>query len=278
MSRVRTDLALVRRALDLADESTIYRAGKELGIHNRTVQRWVARREREHPGWPTPDDIAAWKADQAANGATRLRKSRVAYRYKQRVYLNGGRPLQVPAIGTTRRLQALAAVGWTQKELGARLGVTGARVGHLMNGMFPTVFPETAAAVAAVFDELCMVVPTDPAPTRPREFRVHERTRRRARARGWVSALAWDDIDNDASPSTSGPLTVVHRQDDVDEAVVQRLLAGERIAATRAEKEEAARRWVEDLGRPLRRLEDIHSWKPGRYYTRSHRGTQAVAS
>lgn len=268
MSRVRTDPALIRRALDLVDESSIYAAAKALGLHSRTVQRWVARRESEHPGWPTVDDITAWRADQAANADRRRAKAVRAYRYRQRVYLNGG-PVQVPAVGTTRRLQALAAVGWSQKEIAARLGVTGARVGHLMNGMFPTVFPETAAAVAAVFDELCMVVPTDPTPTRPRQIRVHERTRRHARARGWVTALAWDDIDNPAERPKRGNARRPRRT-DVDEAVVQRILAGEVLDTTTAEKYEIMRRWIA-LDRPEKALCERMGWKPGRYAPRASR-------
>lgn len=274
MIRTRTDLEVVRRALDIADASTVYRAGKELGIHNRTVQRWIARRDREHPDWPTPADIAAWKADQAVNGEKRSRKSAQAYRYKQRVYLNGGRPLQVPSRGTTRRLQALAAVGWTQKDIAKRLGVSPSRVGHLMNGMFPTVFPDTAAAVAKVFEELCMVVPTDPPPTNPRQIRIHERARRQARARGWVSALAWDDIDNDPHPYGATSAAARHRRKtDIDEGVVERLLAGERVPCTKAEKEEVVTRWTRSR-RPLAELERLFGWKPERY----RRASEQVAS
>jgi transposase-like protein len=265
-TRPRLDPAVIRAALDMVDSGrSVYAVARTLGVAHRTVTRWVVRREeREHPEWPTPDEIAAWRVDEETNREARRRAAEQAYRYRQRVYLNRG-PLQVPAVGTARRLQALAAVGWTQVDLAARLGVTQARVGHLMNSLFPMVLPETAAAVSRVYDELCMVVPTDPPPTRRGEVRVHERARRQARRRGWVTALAWDEDaidDPDARPHRSTRDARPH--DDVDEATVERLLAGERVPSTRAEKQEVTRRWIA-AGRPVKELARLTGWKPERY-------------
>jgi transcriptional regulator with XRE-family HTH domain len=265
-TRPRIDPAVIRTALDMVDSGrSVYAAANTLGVAHRTVTRWVVRRdEREHPDWPTPAEIAAWRVDEEANRDARRRNAAVAYRYRQRVYLNRGR-LQVPAVGTTRRLQALAAVGWTQTDIAARLGVSQARVGHLMNGLWPMVFPSTATAVARVFDELCMVVPTDPAPARRGEVRIHERARRQARRRGWMSALAWDEgaIDDPAARPYR-PTRDTRPHDDVDASTVERLLTGERVRSTRAEKEEVCRRWLA-TGRPLAELQRRLGWKPERY-------------
>lgn len=54
--------------------------------------------------------------------------------------------------------------------------------------------------------------------------------------------------------------------DDVDEVVVERILAGEwRLRATRAEKVEVVAQWRE-AGRSLAYLAAVTGWKPERYY------------
>lgn len=108
-----------------------------------------------------------------------------------------GHPTTVDATGTRRRLQALAYMGWTQAELGERLGWTQQNVSALIHGRSGTGYTpstrvrlDTAKAVAAIYDDLCM-----------KQGRSN-RTRADAVRRGWVSALAWDDIDDvGAKPS-----------------------------------------------------------------------------
>src|SRR5690348_7295521 len=137
------------------------------------MYRWRDRRAASGGVWPTDADIADWESDQAANGAERARRAAQAYRYRQRVYLNRG-PTQVDSTGTTRRLQALYALGWTTTQMAARLGVSAARVGHLMNGTYPKLHAATARDVAALYDELSMTVPADPPCTRRGQTRVHD--------------------------------------------------------------------------------------------------------
>lgn len=50
----------------------------------------------------------------------------------------------------------------------------------------------------------------------------------------------------------------------VDDSIVERLLAGERVDSRPAEKTEALRRWLE-TGRSERAFCRIHGWKHGRY-------------
>jgi lambda repressor-like predicted transcriptional regulator len=93
----------------------------------------------------------------------------------------------VDATGTRRRLQALAAIGWRQDDIGARIGVVQRHIPNLMHR--DRVASSSAAKVAAVFDELQMI----PGPS--------DIARRRARRKGWAVPLAWDEetIDDPAA-------------------------------------------------------------------------------
>lgn len=89
-------------------------------------------------------------------------------------YINGA--------GTRRRLQALVAIGWTQRLIGQELGVVQSRVKALTHQ--DGVTARVAFEVRDVFDRLAMTV----GPSNP--------TRVRAAAKGWLPPLAWDDIDD----------------------------------------------------------------------------------
>ena len=72
------------------------------------------------------------------------------------------------------------------------------------------------------------------------------------RAAANVPPLAWDDIDNDLQPQSGDGV-------DLDEVVVDRILGGERLPATPAEKVEVVRRWLA-TGRRLADLERLTGW------------------
>jgi transcriptional regulator with XRE-family HTH domain len=93
-----------------------------------------------------------------------------------------GRAL-VPSGPTVRRLQALAAAGWTLQALADRLGVWRQHVSVVQSGDRELVRADTARAVTRVYRDLHMT----PGPNR--------HTAARARRRGWLPPLAWDDID-----------------------------------------------------------------------------------
>jgi hypothetical protein len=95
----------------------------------------------------------------------------------------------VPAIGATRRLQALVALAHSQTDLCERLGILPSNATALFSGRRRTVRPDTAQKVAALFDELRTVNGTN--------VRAH----RRAQRRGWAPPSAWDDntIDDPAA-------------------------------------------------------------------------------
>ncbi|MGW8430912.1 hypothetical protein ACWGJ9_07280 [Curtobacterium citreum] len=138
----------------------------------------------------------------------------------------------VPARGARRRLQALMYQGWTQPALAARLGVSKKRVSFIATAT-PGVTKSTHERIAALFDELW--------DKRPPQNTEHDRTqslrtRHHAIAAGWVSPLAWDDIDLDDAPALAE-----RGKDDVDESAVDLALTGTPVRLTQAERREAVR-------------------------------------
>lgn len=102
-------------------------------------------------------------------------------------YAHPNRPLN--GCGTQRRLQALVAIGWTQTELGARIGMTVQNMGILMHGDSVMIEARTVRAVLALYDDLW---------DKPKDGDFASRVARRSAEKyGWVSPLAWDDDDID---------------------------------------------------------------------------------
>lgn len=196
-NRIFTDLRTVRTALDLLTEGhSQYAVAKRLGYCAGTIRGWRLRAMREPEGWPTLADIDAWQADTDAQAARRAHNAaRVAsIRSFTRTHGHGRK---VPGIGTVRRLRALIAIGWSQSDLAARLGVTQQQVSLLTRGIHPEVHVSTREAVTRLYDQLSMTVPTH------RPAHSVNRTRADAARKGWAPPLAWDDdqIDNpDAQP------------------------------------------------------------------------------
>ena len=87
----------------------------------------------------------------------------------------------VGTTGTTRRLRALVAIGWTQTELARRIDWDLANLNCIVLARRTAVTVDTARMIAALYDELSMT----PGPSL--------RARRLAERRGWLPPLAWDD-------------------------------------------------------------------------------------
>lgn len=87
----------------------------------------------------------------------------------------------VDATGTTRRLQALVAIGWSQTSMAARIGWTVANLNVLVLGRRSQVSVATAKLIGQMYDELSMTPGGS------------KRSRSLAMARGWAPPLAWDD-------------------------------------------------------------------------------------
>lgn len=102
------------------------------------------------------------------------------------------------AVGTMRRLQALAWAGWPAPYVAPRVPLNPDYMRRLMRGHTgSTVTVETARGVAAVFRELWAADPVASGVPAVKAGQV----RALSAGRGWVSGLAWDDIDDpDAKP------------------------------------------------------------------------------
>jgi hypothetical protein len=160
-----------------------------------------------------------------------------------------GRPRLIPATGTIRKLCALQRLGWPMDHIAQRGGWKNRDSLLWMIRQSQFVTRNNAERIDHIYRELCMT----PGPSAI--------TRRRAERAGYMPPLAWDDIDNDPHPATG-------EKGDVDPVVVERILAGHNMPATRAERLEVIRRWVAD-GRPLRELAALTGWKIERYYKAS---------
>ncbi|QFP96848.1 helix-turn-helix DNA-binding protein [Gordonia phage Mcklovin] len=101
----------------------------------------------------------------------------------------------VPALGTTRRLQALVANGYSQREICRRLGwAWQGNATALFLGRAEYVVARRAREVAHLFTQLQMVPGTD------------VRARNRGRAHGWAPPLDWDEDlidDPNATPAAT---------------------------------------------------------------------------
>ena len=116
-------------------------------------------------------------------------------------YLAGG--AKWPPLGTLRRVQALAAIGWSVAEQARRLGMPRLRLDRLDQREY--VQARTARAVDALFRELCMT----PGPSK--------RARLAAERQGWQSPLAWDDIDDpDEFPGNEPAADAFDRLDEFE--------------------------------------------------------------
>lgn len=155
----------------------------------------------------------------------------------------------VSRTGTVRRLQALLYMGWGHQQMREQCGLRTHLVLH-QQGRWVT--RSTHDKVAAMYRDLAL------------KEGPSSKARTWARKLGYVGPMGWDDIDHDPEPEA-----IEADGDDIDEAVVERLLAGDtRVAesATPAERAEVARRWVR-AGGSLSDLARRTGWKVERYYT-----------
>lgn len=168
-----------------------------------------------------------------------------------------GRNRIVDATGTRRRVEALMALGWSSNIIGQRAGVGPTNMTRLRNA--PTITTAMATRIAQVYNDLSMTLPP--------VTQAVANVRNLARRRGYLPPLAWDDDaidDPDASPRGTHTR---HDKHDIDPIAVERVLAGDRLPTTIAEKREITRRWVAQ-GRSLNELERRTGWKADRYTER----------
>ncbi|MEV4212647.1 hypothetical protein [Micromonospora sp. NPDC049662] len=135
------------------------------------------------------------------------------------------------AVPAARRLQALAYIGHAPTGLARRLDQPAALVWEWTTGEHRFLPRHAAAAVAALYQRLCMTEGPS------------VEAARYARAQGWASELAWDEgaIDD----PTATPLAAIPGADQIiDPVAIDRALAGDTVVAvnlTRPEVQLAAR-------------------------------------
>lgn len=99
-------------------------------------------------------------------------------------------------IGVQRRLQALAAIGWSAPRVADQLGSHRTVVGRLRSRDVQFVRADIGQRVVDLYDEIHMQ------PLGAARDRSITRTINEAARRGWAPPLAWDDIDHDDEPLT----------------------------------------------------------------------------
>lgn len=209
---------------------------------------------------------SAWKLVYGRNGgpvSARLRKD-VAERVLA-VQLDLADGARISGADTARRLQALVANGWSMSKLGMRLGVTPGNFNPTVRGL-RGVHVATAKAVHALYIELATKAPPE---ATHRDKIAASRARGIAVQRGWLppmhingrlfigAALPGPD-DGDVATDFGA----------IDEMAVERLLAGDLVPATVAEKREVVR-IARARGMSLREIElRTGITKPERYIVR----------
>lgn len=111
---------------------------------------------------------------------------------------------RVPADGTRRRLQALVALGYTQKEIANLCNISVTNITYLTLGHNQVVRIPTAKKILAVYERLQMT----PAP----KSAAATYSRRRAKEKGWLPPMAWDEDAIDAIDAQ--PVAAVSGKDD----------------------------------------------------------------
>jgi hypothetical protein len=147
----------------------------------------------------------------------------------------------VPSLGTHRRLQALAALGWSFAQQAERVGMPQSQLLRTLSN--PTLEPVNADRIRALYDDLSMRVPE---PT-VWVARIQERSR----LHRYFPPLAWDDErldDPEALPCLLPPVEPVDR--DL-ELLVQHLVAGHPVEPTVDAIREVIRRMPDAKNREI---------------------------
>lgn len=173
-------------------------------------------------------------------------RAKTKFNKRRRLAILEGNPLTIPSIGTTRRIQALVAVGYSIQVLCDKIGADHKVTQRWANNPPPTVRATTAARIDRLYRQLALTPAT--ADT-PRGRQSVTRALNQARDKGWVTAFAWDDIDDPAevpagaykarNPSSN------NLGEPPDAATVTRILGGEwRLPCSPADKAAVVARWT----------------------------------
>lgn len=118
---------------------------------------------------------------------------------------------RVDQTGTTRRLQALMAIGWSASRLGERVGILGSNMSDLIHGR-RQVTGATRKTIADLYEQFWDQPPPN---VEWRDKISVSRTKRFAERNGWAPPLAWDDIDDPEAAPFIGEPEKVTKQDRI---------------------------------------------------------------
>lgn len=136
-----------------------------------------------------------------------------------------GYDVDVPALGAERRLQALAVAGWSCPVLADMSGMHYRPLMKIRAGERSVIRASTHRRIDALYRKLCMT---------PADSHSADVTRGQARDKGYLPALAWDDIDLDTAPPAvddDGPIVDMNAVRLAADGVPVKLNHGERREA-----------------------------------------------
>lgn len=196
------------------------------------------RRDCPHGGIHDHGTPAAYIQDRCRCTPCCTAKTAQLTAWRKRRHLHG--PDTVDPTGTMRRVQALAAIGWSLTEVARRLGTEPCVVQAICRGDRTRVYRRTAERVRAVYDQLSM---TPRIGTDERSRISVTMTLSLAKANCWAPPLAWDDDtieDPAATPYVGGT-----EDELVDEMAVERFIGGDHtVPLNHAERVEVTRRML----------------------------------
>ncbi len=137
--------------------------------------------------------------------------------YRKRLREGRAQPGMTSALGTARRLQALACLGYSAVNLAEKLNIPRSGVGYLRGQRYPTIVRSRARQVAQMYAELCWT---------PLAGLDAQRTKTYARKFGWAPPAAWDDNIDDAHAKPQHLLEDYGEESVNEEVELQLLLSG----------------------------------------------------
>lgn len=215
-------------------------------VRRRLNKRWNLNRNRNTPAIVT---LGTWghKALLIHNPGETARLTGLGVRHVKRLIEKGptgkvrretkaaimALRIEGTTIGMTRRMQALAAIGYSSARLEQETGITRDALKTIRNREPQYVHDTTRTALTAAYERLS----TQPLPP----SRSSTRARNTAAANHWPSPMAWDNIDDPDERPNLGKVSSSH--ESVDDVVVDRRLEGiKERNLTKAETQEVIRR------------------------------------
>lgn len=166
----------------------------------------------------------------------------------------------------TRRVRALARVGYSNAAIAAAAGVGEDTIADVRREARQFVALHVRAGILTAYQELA---DTEAPEESLREKRGASRVRRYAEQQGWAAPANWNDID-DLTESPDPGWSHRTRRDcpEYDEVVVERILSGDLALgpyASFTERTEVCRRWFKS-GRSMQELRRLTGWPTHRYF------------